>query len=350
MKFSTIALACTMAPFATAAWPHDDLPRGQGIDYEGIYAFSKSIAQTMTAINATLVEERISNFTAALDDMADFICEGKVSPFTPACETAVVQHAYLLRETREAYKTQVESNRGLWDAWDETPHKDKFGKDWSVRSHGLEAQQLEAGEAAANLDAGIHESAKRLNACKPSFKDAKEMCSRARPLNQDELIMKLAIAIIACPIFHATMVESAVTSSPSSDVPSYHEILESRKLDIVAMQQKSHQLALAMKYYEQHLSAVKRAGNFEGAQAMEKTHDRHTLLDKFTQECIETDQKFILVFENALATTCKNFSSLVASWDSERVHVRQPGSKALGEFTAAFVKQLELCNGLSIVL
>ncbi|KAK3639760.1 hypothetical protein LTR56_012337 [Elasticomyces elasticus] len=348
-----------MAPFATAARPRD---YRTGFDFKSLHAITKrmaSIGETMVKLNVTAVEETISDIKDNLEKLAPFICEGKVSPSTADCEKAAMQHAHRLRKMIEAFKITIESNSGLWEANDQSRTGDKvetvslnFRKVSLERQKELEAQQLEAYEVAMNLAAEMYANApEQLKACPfADVEDAKERCSKAMPLTKDEFIMKLAIAIIACPIFHATMVESAVTSSSSSDVPSYHEILESRKLDVVAMQQKSHQLAHAMKYYEQHLSAAKKAGNFECAQAREKTHDRHTLLDKFTQECIEIDQKFILVFENALAAPGKNFSSLVASWDSERVHVRQPGSKLLGEFTAAFVKQLELCDGLSIVV
>ncbi|KAK4895086.1 hypothetical protein LTR27_006692 [Elasticomyces elasticus] len=307
-----------MARFATAASPYN-LQRGSNI--ESLHAMTESmasIAKTMFIFNATAVKEKISVIKDCLEDVAPFICEGKVSPFTADCEKAAVQHGYRLRKTVEAFKIQIESDRELREANGESPMGDKFGKvafDFGKvsleRQQEVAARQLEAGEVATNLVAEMHANASELKACPfDDIEDARERCSKARPLTKDEF----------------------------------------RKLDVPAMQQMSHQAAHAMQYHKQRLSATKGAGKFECAQAMESTLDKRTLLDKFTKEYIESEQEFILIFEDALATPGKNLSSLVASWDNQRSHMDQSGSKLHGEFTAAFVKQQEICEGYSLIV
>ncbi|KAK5736079.1 hypothetical protein LTR17_007750 [Elasticomyces elasticus] len=304
MKFSTIALACTMARFATAAWPHDDLPRGQGIDYEGIHAFSKSIAKAMAAFNATVVEERIFNITAALDKLAPYVCEGKVSPFTPACEKAAVQHAYLLRETREAYKIQVESNRGLWVAWDEPSHKEKFRREWGVRLQGLETQQLEASEAASNLEAGMYPSAKRLNACKASSKDAEEMCNKARPLTKDEL-----------------------------------------KTEVALLHQDVDRLRGMRKEHESSLALNEAAGKTKCAHAIIATDELTKSMMEVTQEQIELHEAFISVFEKALESASEAaIYNLTGPWEELRVVANEPMKELLSEFARSLYGMFEACD------
>ncbi|KAK4957881.1 hypothetical protein LTR10_004304 [Elasticomyces elasticus] len=197
MKFSTIALVCTMARFATAEWPHN-FRRGFGT--ESLHTTGESIAsigKTMFKFNATEAEENISRIKNSLEKVAPFICEGKVSPFTEYCEKAAVQHGNRLRKMIEAFEITVESNRGLWEA--NSTIGDNFGKvslNFEKVSFGrlkeLEAQQLEATEVAYNLvaemHAEMHANASELEACRfEDVEDAKERCSKARPLTKDEL-------------------------------------------------------------------------------------------------------------------------------------------------------------------
>ncbi|KAK3620821.1 hypothetical protein LTR56_023153 [Elasticomyces elasticus] len=187
MKFSTIALACTMAPFATAAWPHDALPRGQENGWEDIYAYKSSIAKNLTA-DITRLESRISKIKVTLDILAPYICEGKVSPFTVDCKTAAVYTDYSLRNLMEAFEIQVESEHRLWKALDEPIPKAKSVKEWADRLQCLTAQLEEVEKVAVDLEA-LRRAAKVpvWDACKSSFDEAKVMCSKARPLTKDEL-------------------------------------------------------------------------------------------------------------------------------------------------------------------
>ncbi|KAK5679976.1 hypothetical protein LTS10_007924 [Elasticomyces elasticus] len=189
MKFSTIALVCTMARFAKAR------NYRTGFDFESLQENMASLAKTMFIFNATAVEENISVIKDCLEDVAPFICEGKVSPFTADCKKAAVQHGHRLRKTVEALEIQLESGRGLREANGEPPMGDKFGKvsfDFGKVSLGrqqeLEAQQPEAFEVAMDLVAEMHAHASELHACPfEDVEDARERCSEARPLTKDEL-------------------------------------------------------------------------------------------------------------------------------------------------------------------
>ncbi|KAK5736662.1 hypothetical protein LTR17_007319 [Elasticomyces elasticus] len=340
-----------MARFATAAASHNVLDPGQGMGNESQYIMSPyGVPWIMFSLNQTAVELLVSTIQGELDSLAPFICEGKVSPFTPACVEVAARHSDRLRVQMSAFKIQLESARGLQDLRDESLTNVNFGTEGNLGAQGLGMQMVDAVEPTRNFGNEEWELAYELKKnCKYSSRVAEEMCSRARPLARDEFIMKLAVSSLACIAVQAIAFEltpkTIMFAPPTSNDVKFRTFLAGRKTEVALLHQDIDRLRGMRKEHESSLALNEAAGKTKCAHAIIATDELTKSMMEVTQEQVELHEAFISVFEKAIKSASEAaIYNLTGPWEELRVVANEPMKELLDEFARSLYGMFEACD------